>query len=428
MILHQLHLRMKKGFSMIEQYKRFDLHKKPTRQWHILRPITWIVSFPVCWYHLAKLKRPKEVKQLNAPYLLLCNHNSFMDFMITTRALFPLRANYIVAIDGFISLEWLLRKAGGIGTRKFSRNLAVVKNMFRVRQNGDVIVMYPEARYSLCGTQAVLPDSLGKIIRKLDIPVVTLIMHGHHINSPFWNVGNRGVRGIEAEMQLLLTAEETQTLSVEEINQKLAEAIVYDDFAWQKEKGIKIKKKDRAEGLHKVLYQCPSCLTEFKMLSEGSRLICGKCGKIWEMSIYGELEALDGTTEFSHIPDWYEWERANVRKEVEEGSYHFEGAVRIESLPNSKGHIAFEKPGILTHNMDGFTLHGESPSGAFTIHWKVKALYSCHIEYNYKNRGDCVDLNTNDDTFYCFPLVKDFSVTKFALATEELYNYEMKRE
>ena len=54
----------------------------------------------------------------------------------------------------------------------------------------------------------------------------------------------------------------------------------------------------------------------------------------------------------------------------------------------------------------------------------AKELYSCHIEYHYLGKyGDCVDLNTLTDTFYTYPEGNDFSVTKMALATEELFYY-----
>ena len=54
----------------------------------------------------------------------------------------------------------------------------------------------------------------------------------------------------------------------------------------------------------------------------------------------------------------------------------------------------------------------------------ASALYSCHIEYEYLGKyGDCVDLNTLNDTYYIYPHGEDFAVTKFALATEELYDH-----
>ena len=408
---------------MVGQFKRFDMNRRPNRQWRVLTPVTWMLSFPKYYAHRASVNKTGMPKRLKPPYFLLCNHNSFMDFMIMTRAIFPNRANYVVAIDGFIGIEWLLRAVGGICNRKFTRSINLVRNMLYARDNGDIVVLFPEARYSLCGTAAVLPDSLGKMVRKMNVPVVTLIMHGHHVNSPFWNVGSRKIKHVESEMNLLITQEETQTLSLDEINTRLIGAFKYDDYAWQKEKSVRVKDKRRAEGLHKVLYQCPACNTEFKMASDGSTLSCGNCGKVWEMSEFGELSAQAGTTEFSHIPDWYEWERGNIRKEVEEGNYSFSSRVKIESLPNAKGFVEFDSAGHLTHNMNGFLLTGVFENEPFSLDWPPSLLHSCHIEYDYKGRGDCVDLNTTDDTFYIFPEGDAFAVTKIALATEELHNH-----
>jgi transcription elongation factor Elf1 len=407
--------------DLIGDFKRFDLSRRPKRPWRALTPVTWLLSYPTAWARRARIDKTGMPKDLKPPFLLLCNHNSFMDFKIMTTAIFPHRANYIVAIDGFLGIEWLLRAVGGIGNRKFVRSYSLVKNMLHARDNGDIVVMFPEARYSLCGTFSVLPGSLGKMIRLMNIPVVTLIMHGHHINSPFWNVGSRGVSPVESEMKLFLTPEQIKQMTAEEINSKLGEAFAYDDFAWQKEKGIRVTKKTRAQGLHKVLYQCPSCKTEYKMSSHLSFLQCGQCSKQWEMTELGELRALGGETEFSHIPDWYMWQRGNVRKEVEDGTYSFSSEVRIESLPNSKGFKVFPEPGLLTHTSDGFTLTGSYEGTPFTLRWPVPTLYSCHIEYNYKGRGDCVDLNTENDTLYLFPKGDGFSVTKLSIATEELF-------
>jgi len=408
---------------MIGDFNRFDMARRPNRQMRVLSPVTWLLSFTKAFKHRSHVNKALMPKEIKPPYFLLCNHNSFMDFMIMTTAVFPKRANYVVAIDGFIGIEWLLRAVGGICNRKFTRSVSLVRNMLHARDNGDIVVLFPEARYSLCGTTAQLPASLGKMIRKMNVPVVVLIMHGHHINSPFWNVGSRKVKPVESEMKLLLTKEETQELQLSEINSRLADAFIYDDFAWQKENDIRVKHKNRAEGLHNVLYQCPACNTEYRMTTHESTLRCNHCGKSWEMSELGELRAHTGETEFSHIPDWYEWQRLNVRSEVERGKYSFCGEVRIESLPNAKGFIKFEKPGCLIHNMDGFTLTGEIEEEPFNVIWTAPSLYSCHIEYDYKGRGDCVDLNTIDDTFYIFPSGRDFAVTKIALATEELHRY-----
>lgn len=411
----------------IDYISRFNMSKPAERQRNYLRPLTWAISFPAVWSHKTKIIKT-NMEGVKPPYILLCNHNAFFDFKVATAAIFPARANYVVAIDGFIGREWLMRKVGCICKRKFTNDITLIRQLKRVADNGDVAVIYPEARYSLCGTNAVLPESLGKLAKLLKVPVVTLICHGHHINSPFWNTADRNVKGTVAELTQIITADELRELSLEEVNRRINEKFVYDDFAWQKENGIKVKYPFRARGLHRVLYQCPNCGTEYKMDSSGKKLKCKSCGKEWEMTQLGELCALNGKTEFSHIPDWYEWERANVRTEVENGTYFFSAPVKVCSLPNSKGYIKLGK-GTLTHDMTGFVLEGKYAGRSYRVEKTVPSLYSCHIEYNYlQKHGDCIDLNTLTDTYYIYPCDCDFSVTKIALATEELFFSDKKEK
>jgi 1-acyl-sn-glycerol-3-phosphate acyltransferase len=108
------------------------------------------MSFPDVWRHCAKITKI-NMEGLKPPYLLLCNHNSFLDFKVTTAAIFPRRANFIVAIDGYIGREWLLRNVGCICKRKFTNDPLLVRHLRRVVASGDILVVYPEARYSLCG-------------------------------------------------------------------------------------------------------------------------------------------------------------------------------------------------------------------------------------------------------------------------------------
>ena len=141
------------------------------------------------------------------------------------------------------------------------------------------------------------------------------------------------------------------------------------------------------------------------------------------MAPNGVLSAVEGETEFSHVPDWYEWERAQVRAEVEAGTYSTgELPVEVRSLPNSKKFIPLGK-GTMVHDMNGFRVCVKDLLGKeHRMDIPVPSAYSVHIEYNYLDKwGDCVDLNTLTDTWYTYPKVPGCSVTKMALATEELY-------
>ncbi len=409
---------------MLDNVKRFDMHKKPQRM-H-LRLLIRALCAPDLIKHRCKITRI-NMEGIEPPYLLLCNHNAFMDFKVASKATAPHKVNYVVAIDGFLGREWLLRYIGCICKRKFTKDVTLVRQLKYVVDRGDIVGLYPEARYSLCGTTAVLPASLGKLAKLLKVPVVTLICHGHHVNSPFWNLPDHGLKGAEAEMTCLFRPEELAAATHEEVTAAIEKAFVYDDFRWQKEKGIRIDYKGRADGLHKVLYQCPHCGTEYRMHGEGTTLRCEACGKTWEMTELGELRAQEGETEFSHIPDWYEWERSNVRREVEAGTYAFSCDCRVDALPNPKKYLDLGMA-KLVHDMDGFRLDGTYQGEDYHVEISAKDLYSVHIEYEYLGKyGDCVDLNTLDDTLYCYPKNCLFSVTKMALATEELYQFYDRR-
>lgn len=404
---------------MLDSFERFDMKAVPIRQ--KLRPLLWTLCIPATWAHNAKIKKI-NMEGIKPPYILFQNHNAFLDFKVLTRAIFPHRCNYVIAIDGFIKREKLLRNVGGICKRKFTKDITLIRQLKKVIENKDIAVIYPEARYSLCGTTAILPDSLAKLCKLFKVPVVVLLTHGHHVNSPFYHLESRKVKGIEAELTCIATKEEVETLSIEELNDRINKALQYDDYKWQKDKNIHIKYKKKAEGLDKVLYQCPHCKTEYEMKGEGNILKCNHCNKEWEVTKLSELKALNGETEFTHIPDWYEWERNNVKEEVQSKTYKFDSKVRIDALPNAKGYINLGE-GHLVHDMNGFKLTGSYNGEDFEVTIPKEETYGVHIEYEYLGKfGDCVDLNTLKDTFYVYPPRESkFSVTKISLATEELY-------
>jgi len=413
-----------KNMEKIGKIEKFDMSKKPERQKNYLRPLTWLLSFPSVWKHKLKIKKV-NMKGLKPPYLLLCTHMAFMDFKVTTAAIFPHKANYVVAIDGFIGRESLLRNVGCICKRKFTNDISLVKHLNHVANiNKDILVLYPEARYSLIGTTAILPQSLGKLAKLLKVPLVTLNIHGDYLNSPCWNLSERGNR-IEAQMTQIITKKHLSELTYKQINELIIKHMAYDEYLWQKENNIVIKYGNNAKGLHKVLYQCPNCLTEYEMDSGKNRIWCKHCLKEWVMSELGELKAISGATEFSHIPDWYEFERKQVRKQIEEKIYEFSDEVLVESLPNADGFIKLGKAKLF-HNLSGFSLEGNFDDNAFLLKKEPLSMYSCHIEYDYFNKGDCIDLSTLEDTYYIYPQSKTFSVTKISLATEEMFKFYSK--
>ena len=400
--------------------KRFDMLAKPKKQAWYLKPLAWAIALPTAWAHGLKVNKV-NMAGLKPPYILLCTHHSFIDFSVTTAAIFPHSANYVVAIDGFIKRESLLRNVGCICKRKFTNDIVLVRQIeHSLKVNKTICAIYPEARYCIDGTTSLLPESLGKMCKVMKHPIVVLNMHGDHLQQPVWNLTKRKIK-LMADMTQIVTAAEIGSLTVAEINDRIQKAFEYDEYRYLKESGQRLVTPKRAEGLHRVLYQCPHCLTESQMDSQGDRLICGHCGKTWIMSDQGDLNALEGQTEFVRIKDWYEWERANVRKQIEDGTYRFEDDVHVDSLPNAKGYIRLGT-GKLIHDLNGYHLSGTFDGEEFRLEKEPLSLYSLHIEYDYLGKGaDCIDLSTLEDTYYLYPVHEKNVVTKLHFATEELF-------
>ena len=408
--------------------KRYRTAKYPIRQPIIIVWLIWLLSKMMLLNKKYKVEKI-NMEGLKPPYMLLSNHMYFIDFELCAMATLPHRVNNVVSIDGYYRRPFLLELIGAICTRKFTTDLHLVKSIAKVLKRGDILSMYPEARYSPCGTTSYMPEALGKLIKMNKVPVVVAIHHGNHLHSPFWNYRKKRKVPLHTTLTQILTAEQIKTMSVDEINAAVKQAMQYDDYQYQKDNGIRITEPFRAEGLHKVLYQCPHCLTESKMDSKGSELFCTACGKRWNWEETGELRALEGETEFEHIPDWFAWEREQVKQQIESGTYHFEDEVEVFSLPRC---WKFEKLGFakLTHDIkNGFVLEGEYREKPYRIHRTPMENNSLHIEYDYCyiKPFDCLDLSTDKDSFYCYPKQQNV-VTKLGFATELLYERKSRKK
>lgn len=409
------------GFFMKKlDLKPFDMDKKPVRESRLLMPLAWVLSYPTIWRKKLKINKV-NMTGLKPPYVLLCTHHAFIDFKVTTAATFPTRLNYIVAIDGFLFGEKLLRSVGAICKRKFTNDIKLVKHIKYVLNDlKGVCAIYPEARYSIVGTNAILPESLGKLVKNLGHPVVVLNMHGNYLSQPQWNLKMKHNIPLAADMTQLLTKADLEALPIDVINQKINDAFKYDEYQYQYENQYINKYKYRLEGIESVLYQCPNCHTSHQMLAKENRLTCQACNTTYVQDFYGKMKKTFGDTEFSHIPDWYEYERQNVRKEILSGQYHFEDDVYVEALPNAKGfHVLGDMK--LVHNEHGFKLTGTVNDQPFELIKEPLSMYGLHIEYNYKGKGDCIDLSTLDNTYYIYPKTQKQVVTKLHFAVEELY-------
>lgn len=365
-----------------------------------------------------------ELLGKDEPCLILMNHSCFLDLQIASKIFFPRHYCIICTSDGFVGLGglmgWLMRTIGCVPTQKFVTDLGLVQDMsYCFRELKTSVLMYPEASYSFDGTATPLPRKMGVLLKKFDVPVVMVETFGAFSRNPLYNeLQIRKDVPITAKVRLLYTRDEIKEKTVKELSDGLDEAFGFDHFKWQKENGLVIDEPFRADGLNRILYKCPHCMNEGAMVGKGTTVKCHRCGKEWELTELGEMKALEGETEFSHIPDWYAWERDRVRQELLEGSYSLDIPVDIAVMTDYKA-IYQVGEGRLTHGTEGFRLTG--CDGKLDYSQKPQACYSLYADYYWYEIADMICVGDNDKLFYCFPKGEGDVVAKTRLATEELY-------
>ena len=360
------------------------------------------------------------------PALYLMNHSSFIDLEIVAKTLYPRPFNIITTSDAFVGKDWLLRRIGCIPTKKFIHDPTLVRNIVHTLKNAkSSVVLFPEASYSFDGTATPLPDSVGHLIKMLGVPVIMIRTYGAFARDPLYN--NLQVRRVDvsATEKYLLSPERISELSPEEINGILRNEFSFDNFRWQQENKIKIDEPFRADYLNRVLYKCPVCKTEGKMRGEGIHITCAACGKTHTLTEYGFLDSDDGNPSFTHIPDWYAWERRCVKDELEAGKYILDTPVDILMSVDTK-HLYRVGEGRLVHTADGFKLTG--CGGKLEYIHKPLNSYSLYSDYYWYEIGDMICIGNNEALYYCFPKGCGDVVAKTRLAAEELFKIKLEEK
>ncbi len=413
---------MKIGIKKLDYEKvmRIPLpkRKKPLRQNFFFRVIIKILSAITLKGSNFKYTVRDMEKTGGEPCLIFMNHSSFVDFEIASHILFPKPFGIVCTSDGFVGKELLMRIIGCIPTKKYVSDPALISDIrYSIFEKKQSVLMYPEASYTFDGCATALPRRMGLLLKRLSVPLVMIKTEGAFARQPLYNCLRKRKVDVSAEMYCLLSKEEIKEKSLDEIDEILDKAFDFDGFKYQQENKIKIDEPYRAEGLDRILFKCPHCLEENCMKGEGEKVICQNCNKVYTLTEYGFLSAADGETEFDHIPDWYSWERDEVRRQLIDGSYHLETEVKICMLADYKS-IYEVGEGTLVHNTEGFTLTGCDGRLEFTQ--PASSSYGLYADYFWYEVGDVICIGDRDRLYYCFPKDK-ISVAKARIAAEELY-------
>lgn len=305
---------IKKTYEEVKniQPKKLKPPKKPHIFW---RTLIKLISLPALISR--KFRYNKEVlKQIpnKTPCLFLMNHSSFIDLEIAESILYPRVFNIVCTNDGFVGKNWLMRQIGCINTPKYVSDPALVKRMISIVKKKRSILMYPEACYSFDGTSSILPFSLAKLVKMLNVDIVTIISQGAYLHQPLYNELRKRKINVSAQIKHLIKKEEIKNLTEEEIFSRIKEEFSFDNFLYQQQNNIIINEKERAVGLNRLLYKCPHCYKEGNMETKEDQIYCINCNNKYRLEENGYLKSINNKTIFNHIPTWYQWQKRRSKK------------------------------------------------------------------------------------------------------------------
>ena len=375
-----------------------------------------------------KAKIVKHSKLPKSPYILISTHASMLDFYMALCITFPHKPYWISTVEEFIPRFFIFRRIGVLAKRKFTNDPKAALRYLEVLKKKKILIIYPEARYSFDGENERIDKSIGRFAKQANVPVVLIKGHGNYLWCPQWSDRkSRKISSIQSDVYTIVDRNELDSLTAEEIQERIEDNYDMSEENWMKENNILLKYPDRAVGLERILYKCPHCGQEFEMSSESHFLKCNHCGVTYDYLENGLLKCVNAEGKFERISKWYKWEKECVRQEVINGTYHFEDDVRVEKLMGAGiGFVAQEGHYHLTHDIEeGFNVKGMDND--FKYHRSSLQSYAVHIEYNYEDRGAFLELADNKDTYFIYPLNKANSLTKIHFAVEHIYDMKKKK-
>ena len=247
--------------------------------------------------------------------LVLINHNSDFDpfyagIGIGRHMKYVASANILEGFSGRIIktlVDPIPRKKGASADDTVD---LIIKNL----KAGISVAMFPEGNKSWDGISCYISKRTAQLLKEAHCGLVTYTISGGYLKSPRWSDHER--KGpLYGRMVKEYSAEELESMSVDEIYQAICSDLYVNAYEDQKNRMVKYHAKDLNSGISSVLYICPSCRRIGSISSgpEGFGCVCGLSGK---MNEYGFLEG-DGF-DFESCGEWNAWQKKYLKQNADQ--------------------------------------------------------------------------------------------------------------
>lgn len=337
-----------------------------------------------------KGKKPK------GPAIILSNHTSNHDYKFIASALWPRRVTFVATYHWFTfkTLGFWLRTMGAIPKYQFAPDMASMKKIrYVLDKNKGMVFIAPEGTVYGEGRLGFISPSIAKTIKIFGVPVYASHIEGAGLGNAKWS--RRTHRGrVEVETTEIITKEETKTLTVSEIMERINSALSYDEFEFQKRTGVQVKGEDKAEDMDTMFYKCPCCNKEFTLHSKGNEIECSSCHTKATLNDSFRFKWSGDKEYFDNYSEWYRWQLEEVKKEVMKEDFKMEEEVEYGTDEEGIDNYVKVGKGTMTFSHSGWDYKGTFRGEEIAEHDDTENVFLAtlkigkHFELPFKN-GHC---------------------------------------
>jgi len=384
----------------------------------ILYFLVYILIYPVLkiFYRLAADR--KSYKPPKGPFAVICNHVSFMDFLLVMLTIYPRRLNAVAAQKFYFysPLHKLLPFMGCIPKNLFDPDIRSIIGMKTVLKRGGRVLLFPEGRCTVHGPYMGIHKTTGNLLKNLGVPVISCYIEGAYTCMPFWRKGAKFGR-TRVTLANLFAAEDLRDMTPDEINAAVDRRLGGADTAPFPKPFCVFRAKRLLEGLENIIYYCPDCGGEFTLKTKNNTVYCEKCGSSAVMDRYA---ALKPANERSAVPKsvqaWYKAQAAYEMRSLKEGMEPIKTRAKVRTRADKPGKGLKESGfGTLTLDPSGWRYEGALDGEDVNLFFPLESVPALPFDPN-----DNFQIYSGG-TFYAFTPENARACSKYATIGECMY-------
>jgi 1-acyl-sn-glycerol-3-phosphate acyltransferase len=385
-----------------------DFFKIPKLYWK--RFVLWSFQpFYIRYFRLRAVGLENVPK--SGSYLIVANHSHLLDpFFIGAlirRPIFQMASNEFFRQPLVRRFMWAM---GAFPRKKGFTDFKSIKYAINLVKKGYPLCIYPEGGRNWDGETLPIIRSIAKLVKLLNVPLVSVVSKGNYLAYPRWaDKRRKSPITVHYSKPVLFGRKSTDEEVIEYIQKG-----IYNNDNYTKVK--KIRGKNPAQGLWRLLWRCPSCRTIDALVEKDGKLIqCTSCKREWEVTLHCLMKET-GSKEWKKIKEYSD----QMFREEEIVPLPFKSEIDLDSdepiYMKSKTLTLFHEPEYpKLESMGDGTLYLTDKRLIF-----VPLNNSERISYPFEEiRGKSTERNN------IFQLVLENDIARFLMPSESCYKWEI---